>query len=56
MEQTSTSPLVGEEDNEATHRSRHPRSTDKSKEQTALKQNRLKDKAVRYRSHKDFLS
>ena len=28
----------------------------KNKEQIALKLNRLKDKAVRYKSHKDFLS
>ena len=31
----------------------HPK---KNKEQIALKLNRLKDKAVRYKSHKDFLS
>ena len=56
VEQTSSSTLVGEEDNEMTHCSRQPRSTDKNKEQVALKLNRLKNKAVRYKSHKDFLS
>ena len=56
MEQTSTSTLVGEEDNETTNCSRQLGSSDKNKEQIALKLNRLKDKAVRYKSHKDFLS
>ena len=55
MEQTSTSTLVGEEDNETTHCSRQLRSTDRNKEQIALKLNRLSDKAVGYRSHKYFL-
>ena len=54
-EQTSTSALVREEDTETTC-SRHPRSTDKNEELIALKTNRLKDKAVMYKSHKDFLS
>ena len=56
VEQTSTSTLVGEEDNETTNCSRQLGSSDKNKEQIALKLNRLKDKAVRYKSHKDFLS
>ena len=56
MEQTSTSTLVGEEDNETRHCSRQLRSCDKNKEQIALKLNRFKDKAVRYKSHKDFFS
>ena len=56
MEQSSTSTLVGAEYNEITHRSRHPQSTDKNKEQIALKLNRHEEKAVRYKSHKDFLS
>ena len=56
VEQTSTSTLVGEEDNEPTHCSQKLRSSDKNKEQIALKLNRLKNKAVRYKSHKDFLS
>ena len=57
MEQTSTSTLVGEKDNETMHRSRQLRSTDKKKEKVALKLNQLKDKAVRYnKSHKGFLS
>ena len=54
VEQTSTSTLIG--DNETTHCSRQLRSSDKNKEQIALKQNQLKGKAVRYKSHKDFLS
>ena len=56
VEQTSTSTLTGEEDNETTHSSQQLGSSDKNKEQIALKQNRLKDKAVRCKSHKDFLS
>ena len=56
VEQTSTSTLIGEEDNETSHCSRQLGSCDKNKEQIALKLNRLKDKAVRYKSHKDFLS
>ena len=56
VEQTSTSTLVGEEDNETTNCSRQLGSSDKNKEQIALKLNQLKDKAVRYKSHKDFLS
>ena len=55
MDQTSTSTLVGEENNEK-HCSRQLGSSEKNKEQIALKLNRLKDKAVRYKSHKDFLS
>ena len=54
VEQTST--LIAEEDNETAHCSRQLGSSDKNKEQIALKLNRLKDKAVRYKSHKDFLS
>ena len=56
MEQTSKSTLVGEEDNETTRCSRQLRSNDRNKEQITLKVNRLKDKAVGYQSHKDFLS
>ena len=56
VEQTSTSTLIGEEDNETTNCSLQLGSSDKNKEQIALKLNRLKDKAVRYKSHKDFLS
>ena len=56
VEQTWTSALVGEEDNETTHCSRQLGSSDKNKEQIALKLNRFKDKAVRYKPHKDFLS
>ena len=56
MEQTSTSTLIAEENSETTHCSRQLGSSDKNKEQIALKLNRLKDKAVRYKSHKDFLS
>ena len=56
MDQTSTSALVGEENNETTHCSRQLGSSEKNKERVALKLNRLKDKAVRYKSHKDFLS
>ena len=56
VEQTSTSTLIGEEDNETTNCSQQLGSSDKNKEQIALKLNRLKDKAVRYKSHKDFLS
>ena len=56
MEQSLTSTLVGEEDNETTHCSRQLGSSNKNKEQVALELNRLKDKAVRYKSHKDFLS
>ena len=48
--------LVGEEHNETTHCSRQLQSTDRNKEQIVLKLNRLKDKAVRYKSHKHFLS
>ena len=55
MDQTSTSALVGEENNEK-HCSRQLGSSEKNKEQIALKLNRLKDKAVKYKSHKDFLS
>ena len=55
VEHTSTSKLVGEEENETTHCSRQTGSSDKNKEQIALKLNPLKDKAVRYKSHKDFL-
>ena len=51
VEQT-TSTLVGKEDNETTHCSRQLQSTDKNKEQIALKLNRLKDKAVSYKSHR----
>ena len=56
VEQTSTSTLIAEENSETTHCSRQLGSSDKNKEQIALKLNRLKDKAVRYKSHKDFLS
>ena len=56
VKQTLTSPLIREEDNETTHCSRQMRSTDRNKEQNALKLNRIKDKAVRYKLHKDFLS
>ena len=56
VDQTSTSALVGEENNETTHCSRQLGSSKKNKEKVALKLNRLKDKAVRYKSHKDFLS
>ena len=45
-----------EEDNETTHCSLQLESSDKNKEQIALKLNRLKNKAVRYKLHKDFLS
>ena len=55
-EQIATSTLVGEEDNETTHCSRQLQSTEKSKEKIVLKINRPKDKAVRYKSHKDFNS
>ena len=55
VEHTSTSTLVGEEDNETTHCSRQKGSSDKNKEQIVLKLNPLKDKAVRYKSDKDFL-
>ena len=56
VEQTSTSTLVGEEDNETTHRSQQLQWTDKNKEKVALKLNQLKDKAVRYNKlHEDFL-
>ena len=56
VEQTSISALVGEEDNEATHCSQRLGSSVKNKDQIVLKLNRLKDKAVRHKSHKDFLS
>ena len=56
MEQTSTSTLVGEEHNEATHSSRQLGSSNKNKKQIVLQLNRLIDKALRYKSHKDFLS
>ena len=55
VDQTSASTLVGEENNEK-HCSWQLGSSEKNKEQIALKLNRLKDKAVRYKSHKDFLS
>ena len=55
MDQTSASTLVGEENNEK-HCSRKLGSSEKIKEQIALKLNRLKDKAVKYKSHKDFLN
>ena len=55
MDQTSASTLVGEENNEK-HCSRQLGSSEKNKEQIALKLNRLKDKAVKYKSHKDFLN
>ena len=55
VEQTSTSTQAGEKHNETTHYSRQLRSTDKDKEQIALKLNWLKDKAVRCTWHKDFL-
>ena len=50
VEQTST-----EEDNEIIHCSWQLWSTDKNKEQIVLKLNQLKDRAVRYKLHKDFL-
>ena len=56
VEQSSISTLVGEEDNETTHCSRQLGSSDKNKEQIALKLSRLKDNAVRYKSHNYFLS
>ena len=56
VEKTSTPTLVGQEDNEATHCSRELGSFNKTKEQIALKLNRFKDKVVRYKSYKYFLS
>ena len=54
VEQTSTSTLTGE--NEVTEMPflGFTSSTDKQKEKIALKLNRLKDKTIRYESHKDF--
>ena len=56
MEQTSTSTLVGEENNVTKHCSWQLGSSNKNKEQIALKLNQLKDKVVRYKLHNDFLS
>ena len=50
------STLVGQEGNETTLCLRNLQTTDKDQEQIALKLNQLKDKAVRYKSHEDFLS
>ena len=44
VEQTATSTLVGEEDNETTHCSRQLRSPDKNKEHIVLKLNDLQAK------------
>ena len=52
VEQTSTSTLIAEEDNETTNCSQQLGSSDKNKEQIALKLNRLKYKAERCKSHK----
>ena len=55
VDQTSTSTLVGEENNETTQCSRQLGSSEKNEEQIALKLNLLKDKAVRYKSYKRLL-
>ena len=56
VEKTTTSILVGEEDDETTHCLWQLQSSDKNKEKIALNLNRLKDKAVRHKSHKRVLS
>ena len=48
VDQTSTSTLFGEENNETTHCSRQLGSFEKNEEQIALKLNVIKDKAVRF--------
>ena len=53
-QQTSTSTLTGENEVTETPFLGFTSSTDKQKEKIALKLNRLKDKTIRYESHKDF--
>ena len=55
VEQTSASTLTGENEVTETPFLGFTSSTDKQKEKIALKLNRLKDKTMRYESHKDFL-
>ena len=56
VEQTPTSTLIEENELTETPFSGFTSSTDKQKEKKALKLNRLKDKSIRYESHKDFLN
>ena len=56
VEQTSTCTPVDEDANQMTSSLQQTPATNKSKEQAALKLNRLKDKVTRYESHKDFLT
>ena len=56
VKQTSTCTPVDEDANQMTSSLQQTPATNKSKEQAALKLNRLKDKVTRYESHKDFLT
>ena len=56
VEQTPTSTLIEENELTETPFSGFTSSTDKQKKKKALKLNRLKDKSIRYESHKDFLN
>ena len=56
VEQTSTNALIGGNEVMGTPVSGFTSPTDKQKERTAHKVNFLKDKFIRYESHKDFLN
>ena len=56
MEQTLTSTLVDEVETARTTTTPHYKPPTQNNDGIALKTNRLKDKRIRYESHKDFLS